>query len=233
MQQRALAIFAHPDDIDFGAAGTVARWVDEGWAVSYVCVTSGQKGGQDASVGPEEYGALREREQQAAAAAIGVTDVHFLGWMDSEVVDSLDLRRALSREFRKHRPHRLLTLDPQLLPTDRFVNHPDHRVVGTCALDITMTGGTTAQIFPELVRDEGLPPWRELEETWLMGPGEAPVAVDLTDYVDAKLAALRCHVSQLEGRPDVEGFVRARLAAAGAPHGLAYAETFRVQSYRR
>lgn len=233
MQQRALAIFAHPDDLDFGAAGTVARWVSEGWDVSYVCVTSGQKGGQDPSVGPAEYGALREQEQRAAAATLGVSTVTFLGWMDSEVDETLELRRALSREFRRHRPNRLLTLDPQLLPTDRFVNHPDHRAVGTCALDITMTGGTTAQIFPELMLEEGLPPWRDLEETWLMGPADAPVAVDVTDFVSAKVTALRCHASQLENRPDVEEFVRARLAAAGAPHGLAYAETFRVQTYRR
>lgn len=168
-QRRALAVFAHPDDIDFGAAGTIAHWSEEGWDVRYVCVTSGQKGGQDASVSPEEYGAMREAEQRAAAAAVGVTDVTFLRWMDSEVFESLDLRRALSREFRRARPHRLLTMNPELLPSPYFVNHPDHRAVGTCALDITMTGGTTAQIFPELL-DEGLPPWRELEETWLMDP---------------------------------------------------------------
>jgi LmbE family N-acetylglucosaminyl deacetylase len=170
---RALAVFAHPDDVDFGAGGTVARWTDEGWDVRYVVVT---------------------------------------------------------------RPHRLLTLDPQPLPTDRFVNHPDHRAVGQCALDVTMTGGTTASIFPELL-DEGLPPWRELVETWLMGPAAHPVAIDISATMDRKLAALRCHRSQIGPGDDavaaLEKRVRQRAADAGAPHGLAQAETFRVLSYRR
>ena len=229
--RRALAIFAHPDDIDFGAAGTIARWVDEGWDVRYVCVTRGQKGAWDAHMDVEEYGALRESEQRAAAKVVGVTDVTFLDWMDSEVFDSLDLRRALSREFRRHRPHRLLTMSPEPLPTDRFVNHPDHRTVGQCALDITMTGGTTASIFPELLA-EGLQPWRELQESWLMGPALKPRAIDVTATIDRKLEALHCHVSQIGDR-DIDTFVRQRLRDAGRAVGLPYAETFRVIGYRR
>ena len=229
---RALAVSAHPDDIDFGAAATVARWVDEGWDVRYVVVTRGQKGAWDAHMEPDEYGALREREQRAAAEVVGVRDVTFLDWMDSEVFDSLDLRRALSREFRRHRPHRLLTMDPQPLPTDRFVNHPDHRAVGQCALDVTMTGGTTASIFPELIED-GLPPWRGLEQIWLMGPAAHPTAVDVTGYVDRKVAALRCHESQLHDPAATEKRIRQRAADDGAAHGMGYAETFRVLDYRR
>jgi LmbE family N-acetylglucosaminyl deacetylase len=231
-QPRVLAVFAHPDDLDFGAGATVAKWVAEGWDVRYVCVTRGQKGAWDAHMEPDEYGRLREAEQRAAASVLGVTDVTFLDWMDSEVFDSLDLRRALSREFRRHRPHRLLTLDPQPLPTDRFVNHPDHRAVGQCALDVTMTGGTTASIFPELI-DEGLPPWRDLHETWLMGPAVKPVAIDASETLDKKLEALRQHVSQVGDFDALEKRVRERLAAQGEPHGLAYAETFRVIGYRR
>lgn len=230
-ERRALAIFAHPDDVDFGAAGTVARWVKEGWDVRYVCVTRGQKGAWDAHMDVDEYGALREAEQRAAAETVGVSDVTFLEWMDSEVFDSLELRRALSREFRRHRPHRLLTMIPDPLPTDRFVNHPDHRVVGQAALDITMTGGTTASIFPELL-EEDLPPWRECEQTWLMGPAVKSTPVDVTDTLEQKLAALRCHRSQIGDR-DVETFVRQRLQDAGRTFGLPYAETFRVISYRR
>lgn len=230
-ERRVLAVFAHPDDVDFGAAGTVARWVDEGWDVRYVCVTRGQKGAWDAHMNVDEYGALREQEQRAAAKEVGVSDVTFLDFMDSEVFDSLDLRLALSREFRRHRPHRLLTMAPDPLPTDRFVNHPDHRAVGQCALDVTMTGGTTASIFPELLLD-GLEPWRELEETWLMGPGVKPRAIDVTDTLDRKLAALRCHASQIGDR-DIETFVRQRLRDQGRAFGMRYAETFRVIGYRR
>ena len=230
-ERRALAIFAHPDDVDFGAAGTVARWVKEGWDVRYVCVTRGQKGAWDAHMDVDEYGALREAEQRAAAQTVGVTDVTFLEWMDSEVFDSLELRRALSREFRRHRPHRLLTMIPDPLPTDRFVNHPDHRAVGQAALDITMTGGTTASIFPELLAED-LPPWRDCEQTWLMGPAIKSTPVDVTDTLEQKLAALRCHQSQIGDR-DIESFVRQRLQDAGRAFGLPYAETFRVISYRR
>ena len=231
MSGRVLAVFAHPDDIDFGAAGTVARWVQEGWDVRYLCITRGQKGAWDAHMDVEEYGALRESEQRAAAKTVGVDDVTFLDWMDSEVFDSLDLRRAISREFRRHRPHRLLTMVPDPLPTDRFVNHPDHRVVGQAALDITMTGGTTASIFPELL-EEGLDPWRECQETWLMGPAVKSTPVDITETLELKLAAIRCHASQLGDR-DVEAFMRPRLREQGRAFGLPYAETFRVISYRR
>jgi LmbE family N-acetylglucosaminyl deacetylase len=229
--RRALAVFAHPDDIDFGAAGTVARWVREGWDVRYVCATRGQKGAWDAHMDVDEYGALRESEQRAAAKVVGVEDVTFLDFMDSEVFDNLELRLALSREFRRHQPHRLLTMVPDPLPTDMFVNHPDHRAVGQCALDITMTGGTTASIFPELL-SEGFEPWRELQETWLMGPGVKARAVDISATIDVKLDALRCHASQIGDR-DIDTMMRKRLRDMGRSFGMPYAETFRVIGYRR
>ena len=231
-ERRALVISAHPDDIEFGCAGTVCRWVDEGWDARYVIVTSGQKGVQDARQDPDEFGRLREKESRQAAEVCGVTDVTFLGYMDSEVVYGQDLLKDLSRQFRIHRPHRLIVMDPQSLPTDMFVNHPDHRFVGQAALDITMTGGTTAAIFPELVLEEGLEPWRELGETWIMGPAGGPTAVDITATLERKLQALEAHVSQV-GEWDVRRFLSERLADRGKPHGYDYAETFRVISYRR
>jgi LmbE family N-acetylglucosaminyl deacetylase len=122
-------------------------------------------------------------------------------------------------------------MSPDPLPTDRFVNHPDHRAVGQAALDITMTGGTTASIFPELLED-GLEPWRECSETWLMGPAVKATPVDVTDTIDDKIAAIRCHTSQIGDR-DVATFMRQRLRDAGRAFGLRYAESFRVISYRR
>jgi len=232
--RRALVISAHPDDIEFGCAGTMCKWVDEGWDVRYVIVTSGQKGVQDARQDPDEFGRLRQEESREAARICGVTNVTFLRWMDSEVLfgDGRALRKDLSRQFRIHRPERLVTMDPQLLPTEFFVNHPDHRTVAVAALDITMTGGTTAAIFPELMLEEELPPWRELEETWIMGPAGGPVGVDITSTVDRKLTALRAHQSQV-GDWDVEAFLRPRLAERGRAFGFEYAESFRVISYRR
>ena len=232
--RRVLVVSAHPDDIEFSCAGTIAAWVDDGWDVRYVIVTSGQKGVQDATSDPEAFGRVREEESRRAAAVCGVSDVTFLGYMDSEVafVDGLALRRDLSRQFRRHRPHRLVVEKHDLLLTDRFVNHPDHRAVATAVLDVTVTGGTTAAIFPELEIDEGLPPWRELEEAWISGAGGGPVVVDVTATFDRKITALRAHASQV-GDWDVAGFVGRHLAELGRPHGYDYAESFRVVSFGR
>lgn len=231
MTRRALVISAHPDDIEFGAAGTVATWIAEGWDVRYVIVTSGQRGVQDPHQDAEVFGALREAEATEAARITGVTDVTFLRWMDSEVAYGPDLQKVLSRQFRIHRPHRLISMDPQQLPTEMFVNHPDHRAVGTATLDITVTGGTTAAIFPDLLLEEGLEPWRELEEIWIMGPAGGSTVVDITDTFATKIAALKAHTSQIDW--DVETFLGARLAARGEPHGYAYAESFRVITFPR
>jgi LmbE family N-acetylglucosaminyl deacetylase len=233
-ERRALVVSAHPDDIEFGCGGTVACWVDEGWDVRYVIVTSGQKGVQDVDADPAAMGAVREDEARAAAAICGVTDVTFLGYMDSDLLwaDPRQLRLDLARQFRIHRPHRLVALNPDILPTARNVNHPDHRTVAAATLDVTVTSGTTAAIFPELVKDEGLAPWREMEEVWIYGFGSGDTAVDITAGFDRKIAALKAHASQI-GDWDVEPFMAERLAEAGEPHGFRYAETFRVLNFRR
>jgi LmbE family N-acetylglucosaminyl deacetylase len=233
-ERRVLVVSAHPDDIEFTCGATVACWVDEGWDVRYVIVTSGQKGVQDVDADPEAFGRIREAEARAAAAICGVTDVTFLGYLDSELAwgDPRRLRVDLARQFRIHRPHRLLAVDPEILPTDRFVNHPDHRATGVATLDITMTSGTTAAIFPELIHEEGLQPWRELEEVWLYGPATGETVVDVTAGLDRKVASLKAHASQI-GDWDVGPAVAAWMAAAGEPHGFAYAESFRVVNFRR
>jgi LmbE family N-acetylglucosaminyl deacetylase len=200
--------------------------------VRYVIVTSGQKGVQDARQDPEDFGRLRERESERAAEICGITDVTFLGYMDSEVVYGPALLKDLARQFRIHRPHRLVTMDPQQIPTEMFINHPDHRYVATAALDMTLTGGTTAAIFPELVLEERLEPWQGLEETWVMGPAGGPVGVDITDTIERKLDALQAHVSQV-GEWDVRTFLKERLAERGRAFGYDYAESFRVISRLR
>ncbi len=226
-ERRALVISAHLDDIEFGCAGTICKWVDEGWDVRYVIATSGQKGVQDARQDPEDFGRRREQESRRAAEICGVTDVTFLGYMDSEVAYGPPLLEDLARQFRRHRPHRMMVMDPEQIPTDMFINHPDHRFVAMAALDMILTGGTTAAIFPELVLEEGLEPWQGLEETWIMGPAGGPVGVDITDTVERKLDALQAHVSQV-GEWDVRTFIKERLAERGRAFGYDYAESFRV-----
>jgi LmbE family N-acetylglucosaminyl deacetylase len=229
---RALVISAHPDDIEFGCAGTTCKWVDEGWEVAYVIATSGQKGVQDARQDPAAFGRIRETESRRAAEICGITDVTFLGYMDSEVVYGPSLLKDLARQFRRQRPNRLIVMDPQSLPTDMFINHPDHRFVAQASLDMTLTGGTTAAIFPELLLEEGLEPWRELDETWIFGPAGGPTAVDITATVERKIDALEAHISQV-GEWDVRTFMKARLADQGRPFDYDFAETFRVLNYRR
>lgn len=228
-RRRLLVVGAHPDDIEFGAAGTIARWTDEGWDVRYVIVTSGQRGVQDPEQDPDGFGRMREVEARAAAKVCGVDDVTFLRYMDSEVTYDQRLLKNLSREFRRHRPHRLMTMRPEQLAMSFFINHPDHRVVATAMLDVVMTGGTRAGIFPELMLEEGLEPWRELVDIWLMGPGEGAEVVDISSTFERKIASLEAHASQMSQMP---GNLRERLggraAAIGKPHGYAYAESFRI-----
>lgn len=223
---RVLVISAHPDDIEFGCAGSVARWVDEGAEVSYCIVTDGSTGTSDRTLAGERLAAIRRDESLLAAKIVGVTDVVFLGYRDGYVEPTLDLRRDLARVFRKAQPSRMVVTDPTPLPGGWFVNHPDHRAVGQASLDITVTAGTTPGHFPELL-DEGLEPWRGLREIYVQGPGGGETAVDIASSIDRKIEALRAHVSQV-GEWDVEPMIRAWMKANGSEHGFEYAELFHV-----
>ena len=227
---RVLVASAHPDDIEFGCAGTLARWASEGAEITLCIVSDGSTGTQDRSLMGDRLAEIRLEETHRAADVIGAKEVVWLGHRDGYVEYTLDLRRDLARIFRTVRPHRFVVLDPTPTIEDRFINHPDHRAVGQASLDVTMTAGTTPGHFPELL-DEGLEPWRGLREVWIMGPGSKPVAVDVTETIDAKIEALLCHGSQVGDRSDeIARWVREWTAAQGEPHGFAFAETFQVIS---
>jgi LmbE family N-acetylglucosaminyl deacetylase len=225
---RGLIVSAHPDDIEFGCAGTVARWTREGAEIVYCIVTDGSTGTQDRTLMGAPLAKVRREESQRAAETVGVNTIEWLGYRDGYVEYSLALRRDIARIFRKWRPHRFLVMDPTPTIEDRFVNHPDHRAVGQASLDVSMTAGTTPGHFPELL-EEGLEPWRGLRELWIQGPGAKPQAVDITETIDLKIEALSHHSSQVGDHVDeVAGFVRQFCAEAGRPHGFEYAETFQV-----
>ena len=225
---RALVVTAHPDDMEFGCAGTLAKWADQGAEVTLCIVTDGSTGTQDRDLMGERLRAIRIEESAAAAAVVGISELDWLGYQDGYVEYTLDLRRDIARAFRRHRPHRFIVVDPAPTIEDRFINHPDHRAVGLASLDVTLTAGTTPGHFPELL-DEGLDPWRGLREVWIAGPGSKPRVVDITDTIDRKVEALMCHRSQLPGEPDeVGGWIRERSAEIGEPAGFAYGESFRV-----
>jgi LmbE family N-acetylglucosaminyl deacetylase len=226
---RALSVTAHPDDAEFGCAGTLAKWVDQGAEVTMCIVTDGSTGTQDRSLVGEGLASVRRAETEKAAAVIGAKEVVWLGYRDGYVEYSLGLRRDIARVFRAVRPHRYVVMDSAATIEDWFINHPDHKAVGHASLEVTLSAGTTPGHFPELL-DEGLEPWRGLREVWMMGPGARPTAVDIAATIDRKIDALLCHASQI-GEPERVGqWLREWTAAAGKPHGYGHAETFTVFS---
>jgi LmbE family N-acetylglucosaminyl deacetylase len=228
---RVLAITAHPDDVDFGAAGTVARWTDAGIEVVYCVVTDGDAGGFDEDFPRAEMPARRRAEQAAAAKCVGVQDVRFLGYPDGRVEATLGLRRDLARVIRQVRPDRVLCPSPERDYTRPGVSHPDHRAVGSAALDAVYPDARNPFAFPELLAAEGLAAWT-VREVWITGAaGQASHYVDVTGTFARKIAALRAHESQTGHLGDLEERIRARLAGtarqAGLPDGR-LAEGFRV-----
>jgi len=227
---RVLVITAHPDDVDFGVAGTIAQWTDAGLQVSYCIVTNGDAGGSDRAVSRADMAVLRQAEQTAAAKQVGVTDLHFLGYPDGRVEATLGLRRDLARVIRLLRPDRVVCQSPDRNFARMGASHPDHRAAGSAALDAVYPDSRNPFAFPELLDDEKLEPWT-VHEVWIAGGPQPTHYVDITDTFPRKIAALRCHGSQI-GDPDgLEGFLRDRLAAAAAAGGLGegrLAETFQV-----
>lgn len=226
---RALVVMAHPDDVDFAAAGTMATWTDVGIDVAYLIVTDGDAGGFDDDVPRSEIGPLRRAEQIAAAKCVGVTDVRFLGYLDGQVEATLGLRRDIARVIRQVRPDRVVIPSPERNYLRLAPSHPDHRAVGSAALDAVYPDARNPYAFPEL-RDEGLEAWTA-REVWISGGPSADHYVDITDVFDRKLAALRAHASQTAHHPDLEGMLRGWLSANAERAGFEagrLAESFQI-----
>jgi LmbE family N-acetylglucosaminyl deacetylase len=227
---RILAITAHPDDVDFAAAGTVARWTQAGIDVTYCVVTSGDAGGFDEAFPRADMPARREAEQLAAATCVGVQDVRFLGYPDGRVEATLALRRDLARVIRQVRPDRVVCPSPERSYAGVGASHPDHRAVGSAVLDAVYPDARNPFAFPELRQREGLAPWT-VREVWIAGGPGPDHYVDVTATFARKIAALRAHESQIGHRTDLEQRVRARLALAARRGGLPdgrLAEAFQV-----
>jgi LmbE family N-acetylglucosaminyl deacetylase len=228
---RVLCVLAHPDDVDFGSAGTVATWTAAGTEVVYCIVTDGDAGGFD-DTPREEMPRLRQEEQRAAAKAVGVTDVRFLGYPDGRLELTLDLRRDISRVIRQVRPQRVLTSSPERFRDRIGASHPDHMIVGESTLRAVYPDARNAFAFPELLAEEGLEAWT-VSEVWLGASPRADHAVDVTDVADRKFAALRAHVTQVSHQPpgQLEEFVTAWMRQTAQTHGLSegrLAEAFHV-----
>lgn len=221
--RRILVVVAHPDDAEFGCGGSVARWVADGREVFYCVITNGNRGSDDPAMTPERLAAIREDEQRAAARALGVTDVLFLGYPDGELEDTREARRDVVRAIRRFRPDRVVTQNP--FPSlNPYAGHRDHRHAGRLALDAVYPYARDRLHFPDLLA-EGFKP-HKVREVYVMRWDEPELVVDISDTMDLKLKALACHVSQLGDFATVEKRVRERSAELGQPRGYAYAETF-------
>jgi LmbE family N-acetylglucosaminyl deacetylase len=228
---KVLVVMAHPDDVDFSSAGTIATFTDKGIEVVYCIATDGDAGGFDRALDNGGMAALRRAEQTDAAACVGVSDIRFLGYSDGLVEPTIGLRRDIARVIRQVRPDRVITSSPERNYARIHPSHPDHRAVGSATLDAVYPDARNPYAFPELLADEGLEAWT-VREVWLSGQ-QRDHYVDVTDTVDRKIAALRAHKSQVSQNDDLEQFIRGFLGATAAEAGLPagrYAEAFQVIS---
>ncbi|MGH9121460.1 MAG: PIG-L deacetylase family protein [Acidimicrobiales bacterium] len=227
MVERVLVVAAHPDDIDFAAAGSVARWISEGVNVTYCLVTDGAAGGSDASISRSEMATIRRGEQTDAAKQVGVTDLYWLGFPDGEVEPTLDLRRELTRVIRIFRPERVLCPSPERWWDRIQASHPDHMAAGEATVRAVYPDARNP--FAHLSLSD-LPAWT-VQEIYLMADPKSDVFVDVTDTFPAKMAALRAHVSQgIPANENLEEWIRGWLTASAQQGGLPegrLAEAFR------
>lgn len=232
--ERILVVVAHPDDIDFGTAGSVATWSAAGIEVTYCLVTSGEAGGDDRAQPRAHMASMREAEQTAAAGVVGVTDVRFLHFPDGRVESSLELRCAISRVVREVRPQRVVTQSPERLWDRIYASHPDHLAAAEATVAAVYPDAQNPFAHPELLLMEELEPW-SVAQLFMMARPDANTYVDITDVMDAKLRALASHVSQISDPARVETLLRdwasANAKMAGLPDGR-YAEMFRAVDAR-
>lgn len=224
--ERAMVVYAHPDDAEFGVSGTVAVWTKAGVDVTYVMVTNGASGSQDETMTRPRLRDLRRAEQEAAAAILGVTRVVGLEFEDGYLEPTLEVRKAVARQIRTYRPDVVITMDPTVrFGGGRYVNHPDHIATGEVVARSINPDASTRQMFPELWQEERLEPHKP-KALFLMAFGDGDRFVDISGVMDQKLAALRAHASQFG--PDDESFIDRFLAEEGKRAGVPYAESFRI-----
>jgi LmbE family N-acetylglucosaminyl deacetylase len=222
-----MVIVAHPDDADFGPAGTAARWIDEGSSGWLVCCTSGDQGGEDPDADPLELAAVREAEQRAAADVVGYAGVTFMHHPDGALANDLALRELLVREIRTFKPDAVLATDPEALFHDGSgVNHTDHRAAGLAAVDAVYPAARNPMAFPHLARG-GLAAHR-VRRLYLFWSEKPTAWVDISRTLDRKLDALRCHQSQIRDLDGLMNRIRSWTSEVGEHIGVSAAEALRV-----
>jgi LmbE family N-acetylglucosaminyl deacetylase len=216
-----LVIAPHPDDAETRSAGSVARWILDGKEVVYAVCTNGDKGTGDSSIRPEELVSIREKEQLAAAEILGVKEVIFLRHPDQQLEDSSDFRREIVRLIRTCRPETIVTIDPY----ERYLSHRDHRKTGLVTLEAIAPAGTDTPAYHYLTK-QGLPPHR-VKELLFCGFEGHDYRVNITDTFNTKIAALKCHKSQVGDRPEFYFHMKERAKMEAANEDYELAEAFR------
>jgi len=216
---QVMVVTPHPDDAEFGVAGTVVRWVSEDKDVIYVVCTNGDKGTSDINMKPEELARIREEEQLAAAELLGVREVIFLRHPDQSLEDTPEFRKEIVRLIRTYQPETVVTADPYR----RYLWHRDHRIASQVTLDAIFPYARDLYSYPDFL-EEGLQP-HKVREVLLWGSEDSNYRSDITDTFDIKMAALRCHQSQVGSAPEMDVWLkeRARVMAEGEDYELAEA----------
>jgi LmbE family N-acetylglucosaminyl deacetylase len=221
-----LGIAAHPDDLDFGASGTMAWFAKQGAKVHYLIITDGSKGTDDLKVSPKELIKIRQTEQRAAVKAVGGKSVSFLNYPDSMLEVTMDLKRDIVRIIRSVKPDVVITMDPSMLYSANrgFINHPDHRAAGQAALDAVFPLARDHLSFPELLKDGYLP--HKTKTVLLINFDQSNFYVDISETLTNKLSALKAHASQIPDMDEIFGFVKDISRRAGRKANFQFAESF-------
>jgi LmbE family N-acetylglucosaminyl deacetylase len=224
--ESVLVISPHPDDVDFGCAGTVAKWSRAGTGIAYVICTSGDKGTDNSEIKSEALIAIREAEQRRAAEVVGVREVRFLRFKDGELENNRELRGVLVRMIRTMRPDVVLSMDPANTRFENpYLSHADHRATALAVFDAIYPAARNRNFFPEQLA-EGLTP-HPVDRIYFFGTDRPNTWIDITGTIDAKIEALRSHQSQMADFENLETWVRERYGEVGREHGMTYAEAFR------
>jgi LmbE family N-acetylglucosaminyl deacetylase len=225
--KRGMVVVAHPDDAEFGCAGTVAAWIAEGLEMVYVVATDGSKGSDDPNMGSEQLIRIRRQEQLDAADVLGVKEVVFLNYPDGYLEHTLELRKDISRVIRQFKPDRLITMTPyRSFAINAYINHPDHLAVGDATLAAVYPTARDRLTFPELAAD-GFEP-HKVREVYIMGAETPDTWVNITGTIDVKLESLRKHPSQIGDPAAMEQRVRTRASDIAQGHDMQYAECFKA-----
>ena len=224
--RRAMVVIAHADDAEYGCSGTVAKWCREGMEVVYLVCTDGSKGSSDPSMTPERLVELRREEQLAAARVLGLKEVVFLGHEDSMLQPTLELRREIAREIRRHKPDILICPSPMRnLDGNGYLGHPDHLAAGEAALSAVFPTSRDRMTFPELL-EEGLEP-HKVSEVLITEHGNPDKSIDVTDTIEVAIEALKRHVTQVKGLQDDGESMREWRRQTRDDHEVRYVETYK------